>query len=215
MAKSKSTLSAEALRPYVQRAMTDPDLRDDLLAAFVAARGLYGQLARKPGIKYKAEKISDKGFQKDLQGLVDELAVASDRIQGKTKRKAHKTRNRVIMLTGVTLGVLYNPWTGQSTRDWIMDRVAGGNGTGLEELEAELEAEAELGRQASNGAEPKESRAQRDPRPRGSRLRSLSASEPSRARRGRARSSPRCRRPASSTAPGAGSVVEPPGRLGT
>lgn len=144
MAKSKSTLSAEALRPYVQRAMTDPDLRDDLLAAFVAARGLYGQLAKKPGIKYTAEKISDKGFQKDLQGLVDELAVASDRIQGKTKRKAHKTRNRVIMLTGVTLGVLYNPWTGQSTRDWIMDRVAGGNGTGLEELDRDLAADAKV-----------------------------------------------------------------------
>ncbi len=46
------------------------------------------------------------------------------------------------MLTGVTLGVLYNPWTGQSTRDWIMDRVAGGNGTGLEELDRDLAADA-------------------------------------------------------------------------
>ena len=30
--------------PYVKRAMEDPELREDLLAAFVAARGLYGQL---------------------------------------------------------------------------------------------------------------------------------------------------------------------------
>jgi hypothetical protein len=46
----------------------------------------------------------------------------------------------------VTLGVLYNPWTGPSTREWIMKRVAGGDGDGLEELEAELakaEAKAE------------------------------------------------------------------------
>ena len=35
--KEKPILSTETLRPYVQRAMTDPGLRDDLLAAFVAA----------------------------------------------------------------------------------------------------------------------------------------------------------------------------------
>ena len=40
----------------------------------------------------------------------------------------------------MTLGVLYNPWTGESTREWIMDRIAGGDGDGLEELEAELDA---------------------------------------------------------------------------
>ena len=40
MAKTKTSpaLSTDALKPYVQRAMTDPELREDLLAAFVAAR---------------------------------------------------------------------------------------------------------------------------------------------------------------------------------
>ena len=38
--KDRPGLNAETLRPYVQRAIADPDLRDDLLAAFVAARGL-------------------------------------------------------------------------------------------------------------------------------------------------------------------------------
>ena len=51
----------------------------------------------------------------------------------------------------MTLGVLYNPWTGQATRDWIMEQVAGGDGTGFAELEAELEAEAATG---GNGSEP-------------------------------------------------------------
>ncbi len=141
--KEKPTLSTDALRPYVQRAMTDPELRDDLLAAFVAARGLYGQLGKGRGVKGKANKVSDKKFQKELQGLVAELTDASDRLKGKGAKKAHKARNRVLLLTGVTLGVLYNPWTGASTRDWIMDRVAGGDGDGLDELEAELAASAE------------------------------------------------------------------------
>jgi hypothetical protein len=138
--KDKPVLAAEALRPYVKRALEDPDLRDDLVAAFVAARSLYGQIAEGRGVKGKAEKVSDKDFQKQLQELVSELSDASDRLQD-AKEKGHKARNRVILLTGVTLGVLYNPWTGPATREWIMNRVAGENGDGLEELDEELESE--------------------------------------------------------------------------
>ena len=154
MAKTKTpALSTDALKPYVQRAMTDPELREDLLAAFVAARSLYGQMAKSRGVKGKAEKVSEKDFQKQLQFLVSDLSEASDKLQGKAKKKSHKARNRVILLTGVTLGVLYNPWTGEQTREWIMDRVAGGDGAGLDELEAELEAQSESAA-GDNGAEP-------------------------------------------------------------
>jgi hypothetical protein len=121
--KDKPAEAVEALRPYVKRAMEDPELREDLIAAFAAARSLYGQIAKSHGVKGKAEKVSDKDFQKELQELVEEVTDASDRL--KKAGKGHKTRNRVILLTGVTLGVLYNPWTGQATRDWIMNRVSG------------------------------------------------------------------------------------------
>jgi hypothetical protein len=138
--KEKPVLAAEALRPYVKRALEDPDLRDDLVAAFVAARSLYGQIAEGRGVKGKAEKVSEKDFQKQLQELVSEVSDATNRLQD-AKDKSHKGRNRVILLTGVTLGVLYNPWTGPATREWIMNRVAGENGDGLEELDEELEGE--------------------------------------------------------------------------
>lgn len=156
MAKTKTSpaLSGEALKPYVQRAMTDPELREDLLAAFVAARSIYGQMAKGRGIKGKAEKVSEKDFQKQLQHLVDDLSEASDKLKGNAKKKGHRTRNRIILLTGVTLGVLYNPWTGQATRDWIMEQIAGGDGAGLEELEAELAAEADAASAGGNGSEP-------------------------------------------------------------
>lgn len=144
--KEKPVLAVDALRPYVRRAMEDPDLREDLVAAFIAARGLYGQIAKQQGVKGKAEKVSDKDFQNELQDLVSEISTATDKLQGKDK--GHKTRNRVILLTGVTLGVLYNPWTGQQTRDWIMSRIAGENGDGLEDF-----AEA-LGEESGNGDTP-------------------------------------------------------------
>ena len=157
MAKKKTSpaLSTDVLKPYVQRAMTDPELREDLLAAFVAARSIYGQMAKGRGLKGKAEKVSEKDFQKQLQSLVGDLSEASDKLKGKEK-KSHRARNRIVLLTGVTLGVLYNPWTGQSTRDWIMEQIAGGDGAGIEELEAELvaEAEAEEAAVGGNGSEP-------------------------------------------------------------
>jgi hypothetical protein len=134
--KDKSQVAIETVSPYMKRAMEDPQLREDLLAAFIAARSLYGKIQKGSGVKGKAERVTDKKFQKDLQELVGELQVASDRLQG--KKKSHKTRNRVVLLTGVTLGVLYNPWTGEATRDWIMSRIAGENGNGLDDLGRDL-----------------------------------------------------------------------------
>jgi hypothetical protein len=130
MARTKDT--AEAMRPYVKRAIEDPELREDLVAAFAAARELYEQISKGDGVKGKAQKISGKEFQKELQQLVSDISETSDRIREGDK-KGHKGRN-VVLLTGVTLGLLYNPWTGQSTRDWIMERVSGGNGDGYEEF---------------------------------------------------------------------------------
>lgn len=143
--KDKPTVAIETLRPYVKRAVEDPELREDLLAAFVTARGLYEQLGKGSGVKAKARRVSDKDFQEDIQDLVAELSDAAERLQGKGPKKGHKTRNRVILLTGVTLGVLYNPWTGPATREWLMERIAGENGDGLEGFTQAVDADAGSG----------------------------------------------------------------------
>jgi hypothetical protein len=150
-AKDKSQVAIETLAPYMKKALEDPELRDDLVAAFVAARSLYGQLAKGSGVKGKAEKVTEKDFQKHLQQLVGELTEANERLQGKAK-KGHKARNRVILLTGVTLGVLYNPWTGEATREWIMKRVAGEDENGLDELGRDLSGDADATHAAGDSA---------------------------------------------------------------
>ena len=136
MAKTKDT--AEAVRPYVKRAIEDPELRDDLVAAFAAARELYEQISKGDGVTGKAKKISGKDFQKELQELVSDLSDASERIKG--EKKGHKGRN-VVLFTGMTIGLLYNPWTGQATREWIMDRISGGNGDGFQEFSDDYASE--------------------------------------------------------------------------
>jgi hypothetical protein len=147
MAKNKSsTITPDALKPYVQRAMTDPELREDLLAAFVAARGIYDQMSKGRGIKGKAERATQKDVQKQLSKLVDDLSEASDKFKGK---KSHKTRNRVLLLTGVTIGALYNPWTGQATRDWIMGQISGSDSDELDRLDDELAVDVAAGNGSS------------------------------------------------------------------
>jgi hypothetical protein len=150
MAKTsdRPTQTIETLRPYVRRAMEDPDLREDLIAAFVTARGLYDKIASERGVRSKAVTVSKKDFQRDIQGLIEELSEAGGRLQGE-KRKGHKMRNRVIFLTGVTIGVLYNPWTGQATREWISDQIAGSDSNGFEEFVEEATAG-----EPGNGSEP-------------------------------------------------------------
>lgn len=151
-AKDRGALSVEALRPYVRRALEDPDLRDDLIAAFAAARGIYEEMARTHGVRSKAEKVSDKRFQKQLQELIDDLAAATERLKGEAGRKRHKTRNRVLLLTGVTLGVLYNPWTGPATREWILDKISGRDGGGLEGTPSEETSATEAAAPAAEAA---------------------------------------------------------------
>jgi type II secretory pathway pseudopilin PulG len=143
--KKKSAAASDVLRPYVTRALEDPQLRDDLIAALAAARSLYGQLGKQQGMKEKAARISGGEFQEQLQEFVAELSSASDRLQGKKakKVKSHKRRNRVVFLTGVTLGVLFNPWTGPTTRKWITTQVSGSDSVGLEELMEKPAAETE------------------------------------------------------------------------
>ena len=121
----KLTDTVETLRPYVDRALKDEDFRSDLQDALEAARGLYGNLQKRNGLTAGATKLAtDKETQESLRRLVDDLQSAGDRLKG--KKDSHKARN-TLLLAGVIVGALYNPWTGDQTRKWIMDKVSGGD----------------------------------------------------------------------------------------
>ena len=125
MAKAKDRVSGMAsnVRPYVERAATDAELRENVKAAFVAARDVYDELLGNRSVTHVATRVAtDKEIQDRLREALDELRTAADRVQGK---KEHSGRNATLLLAGIALGILFNPVTGSQTRKWLSDRLFG------------------------------------------------------------------------------------------
>jgi hypothetical protein len=126
MAKTKDKVSDAAtnVKPYVDRALHDEDLRENVRNAYESARSIYNELIGGRRVTGLAARVAtDKDIQNELKGVIAELREAADRVQGK---EAHKGRNSTLLFVGIVLGALFNPLTGQSTREWVSNRLFGG-----------------------------------------------------------------------------------------
>ncbi len=126
MAKTKDRLydTADTMRPYVDRALHDEDLRGNLKEAFMAARDVYADvLGGRNNLTAAATRVAtDKDIQDNLRKTIEELKSAADRVQGK---KDHGARNTIILFAGIAAAILFNPITGPATRAWIMEKITG------------------------------------------------------------------------------------------
>jgi hypothetical protein len=122
---ARITDTVEMLKPYLDRALNDPEFRDDLKDALEAAREVYGPLTRGNGnVQHAAKTLaSDKKAQRQVKRAVEDLQRATATLKGKKKKK-HRAR-KMLLLAGIIAGALYNPWTGPQTRDWLLDQIAG------------------------------------------------------------------------------------------
>jgi hypothetical protein len=126
MAKTKDKVSdaASNVKPYVDRALHDAELRDNVRNAYESARTVYNELIGKRSVSGLATRVAtDKDLQDELRQTVSELRRAADRVQG---REEHKGRNGGLLLIGIAIGILFNPFTGSATRKWLSNRLFGG-----------------------------------------------------------------------------------------
>jgi hypothetical protein len=125
-AKDRVSEATENLKPYVERAMADEKLRDDVMRAFGSAREIYQDLiGEKSAITLASRVATDDDIRDKLRDAIEDLRRASDRLQG---RKDHSGRNATLLVAGIALGLLFNPITGPETRRFIRDMLGSGGG---------------------------------------------------------------------------------------
>jgi uncharacterized protein (UPF0335 family) len=117
--------AATNVRPYVERALKDEELRDNVRQAFQAAKEVYGELVSKGQVsKAAAHAVTDREVQENMRTAVEELRHAASRVQGQ-EDEPHRGRNTTLLLSGIALGILFNPVTGPQARAWLRETVLG------------------------------------------------------------------------------------------
>jgi len=117
------------IKPYVDRAMADDKLREDVMRAFKTAKDLYQDLMgdKDQPVRIATRVATDDDVRDKLRDAIEDLRRASDRLQGK---KEHSGRNATLLVAGIALGLLLNPVTGPETRRFVKDMVTGGGSGG-------------------------------------------------------------------------------------
>jgi hypothetical protein len=126
MAKTSDKVydAADSVKPYVQRAMYDEKLREDVLSAFATAKDLYTELVGGRSAVTLAQRVAtDDDVREKLRTAIDDLRSAADRLQG---RKSQSKSHTGLLVAGIALGILFNPVTGPETRRWLKDMLTGG-----------------------------------------------------------------------------------------
>jgi hypothetical protein len=120
--RDKVIFAAGSAKPYIDRALRDEEFRENLRTAFTAAREIYNELAPPRGVSSVAARVArDEEIRQNLRTAVSEVRLAADRLQ---RKESHTTRNVLLLLAGVVIGLFLNPYTGPETRRWARDRFA-------------------------------------------------------------------------------------------
>jgi hypothetical protein len=128
VAKDRVMYAAGNAKPYLSRALTDDEFRNNLRAAFRAARAIYQELGGQEGLSSVAARVvTDEDIHSNLRRAITELRQAADRLQEREREvaKSRTGRNLALLAGGIAIGIFFNPLTGPVTRRWVKSRVAG------------------------------------------------------------------------------------------
>ena len=126
VAKDRVMYAAGTAKPYLGRALRDEEFRENLRAAFAAARAIYEELGGQRGLSSVASRVAtDEDIHSNLRRAIKELRQAADRLQEREESRSHTFRNLGMLFGGIAIGVFFNPFTGPVARRWVKNKVTG------------------------------------------------------------------------------------------
>jgi len=132
--KEKVADAASTARPYVERALRDKELRENVRNAYTSARAVYDELASRRKVSDAATRLAaDKDLQHEIRIAIDELRNAAGRVKDVKRgapEPARAAKNGLLLLFGIVLGLLLNPITGPALRR-LLSRKLFGSGDGF------------------------------------------------------------------------------------
>jgi hypothetical protein len=127
--KDKVADAAASARPYVERALRDKELRDNVRNAYTSARAVYDELASRRRVSDAASRLAaDKDLQDEIRSAIDELRNAAGRVKDVKRSAPEPGRaawNGLLLLAGILLGILLNPITGPAARRLLARKLFG------------------------------------------------------------------------------------------
>lgn len=113
----------DAVKPYLNRAVGDEEVRKSAIRAFTAARKVYDELSGDDALKAAKKLSSNDDVREGLDTTVQSLSEALVRMAGE-KPKHNRSWIPMVLLGGLLL-VFFNPVTGAATRRWVKDHLFG------------------------------------------------------------------------------------------
>ncbi|HEY7420884.1 MAG TPA: hypothetical protein VH541_02660 [Gaiellaceae bacterium] len=127
--KDKVADAAASARPYVERALRDKELRDNVRNAYTSARAVYDELSSRRRMSDAASRLAgDKDLQDEIRSAIDELRNAAGRVKDVKRSAPEPGRaawNGLLLLAGILLGILLNPITGPAARRLLARKLFG------------------------------------------------------------------------------------------
>ena len=117
--KARQAAQQAGSNPYVRRLIEDEELRASVKDAFDAAKHAYTRMSNGKGpVKALTE---DKKVQRDLRTAAENLREASERFQGKRKKRHPFRKLLLIGIVGAVLAIALN----EDLRKAVLDRLFG------------------------------------------------------------------------------------------
>lgn len=127
--KERVADAAANARPYVERALRDKELRDNIRNAYTSARAVYDELSSRRRVSDAASQLAgDKDLQDEIRSAIEEIRNASRRVKdvkSAAPEPARAAKNSLLLLFGILVGLLINPITGPALRRALARKLFG------------------------------------------------------------------------------------------